>query len=45
MTLNPAKAPEAEEEEDDDVDLFGSDDEEEEIPGYLIEEVLRHAPE
>ncbi|EAQ83055.1 hypothetical protein CHGG_10873 [Chaetomium globosum CBS 148.51] len=28
VTLNPAKAPAAEEEEDDDVDLFGSDEEE-----------------
>jgi len=35
-TLNPAKAPAAEEEEDDDVDLFGSDDEEEDLEAERI---------
>jgi len=35
-TLNPAKAPAAEEEEDDEVDLFGSDDEEEDAEAERI---------
>jgi len=37
VTLNPAKAPEAEEDEDD-VDLFGSDDEEEDAEAAQIRE-------
>jgi elongation factor 1-beta len=36
VTLNPAKAPAAEEEEDDEVDLFGSDDEEEDAEADRI---------
>lgn len=35
-TLNPAKAPAAEEEDDEDVDLFGSDDEEEDAEAARI---------
>jgi elongation factor 1-beta len=35
-TLNPAKAPAAEEEDDDEVDLFGSDDEEEDLEAERI---------
>jgi len=35
-TLNPAKAPAAEEEEDEEVDLFGSDDEEEDAEAARI---------
>ena len=38
VTLNPAKAPAAEEEEDEDVDLFGSDDEEEDAEAVRIRE-------
>lgn len=37
MTLNPAKAPAAEE-EDDDVDLFGSDDEEEDAEAEKLKQ-------
>lgn len=37
VTLNPAKAPAAEE-EDDDVDLFGSDDEEEDAEAVRVRE-------
>jgi len=37
-TLNPAKAPAADEEEDEDVDLFGSDDEEEDAEAARIRE-------
>lgn len=37
-TLNPAKAPAADEEDDDDVDLFGSDDEEEDAEAVRIRE-------
>jgi elongation factor 1-beta len=36
VTLNPAKAPAAEEGDDDDVDLFGSDDEEEDAEAARI---------
>ncbi|KAM7197842.1 elongation factor 1-beta [Rhypophila sp. PSN 637] len=38
VTLNPAKAPAAEEEEDEDVDLFGSDDEEEDAEAVRVRE-------
>jgi len=38
VTINPAKAPAAEEEEDEDVDLFGSDDEEEDAEAVRIRE-------
>jgi len=38
VTLNPAKAPAAEEEEDEDVDLFGSDDEEEDAEADKLRE-------
>ena len=38
VTLNPAKAPAAEEEEDEDVDLFGSDDEEEDTEAARVRE-------
>ncbi|GAB1317355.1 Translation elongation factor 1 beta [Madurella fahalii] len=38
VTLNPAKAPAADEEEDEDVDLFGSDDEEEDAEAARIRE-------
>lgn len=37
-TLNPVKAPAAEEEDDDDVDLFGSDDEEEDAEAVRVRE-------
>ena len=40
LTVNPAKAPAADEEEDDDVDLFGSDDEEDEEAEKLKAERL-----
>ncbi|KAH6615445.1 hypothetical protein B0J18DRAFT_412827 [Chaetomium sp. MPI-SDFR-AT-0129] len=40
VTLNPAKAPAAEEEEDDDVDLFGSDEEEDAEAARVREERL-----
>ncbi|CAM1506776.1 Fc.00g064170.m01.CDS01 [Cosmosporella sp. VM-42] len=40
VTLNPAKAPEAEAEDDDDVDLFGSDEEEDEEAARVREERL-----
>ena len=36
MTLNPAKAPAAEEDDDEDVDLFGSDDEEEDAEAARV---------
>ncbi|KAK4229211.1 translation elongation factor 1 beta [Podospora fimiseda] len=38
VTINPAKAPAAEEEDDEDVDLFGSDDEEEDAEAARIRE-------
>ncbi|KAI1333427.1 hypothetical protein F5Y16DRAFT_355806 [Xylariaceae sp. FL0255] len=38
VTLNPAKAPDAEEGGDDDIDLFGSDDEEEDAEAVRIRE-------
>jgi elongation factor 1-beta len=37
-TLNPAKAPAAEESDEDDVDLFGSDDEEEDAEAARVRE-------
>lgn len=40
VTLNPAKAPAAEEEEDEDVDLFGSDEEEDPEAERIREERL-----
>lgn len=38
LTLNPAQAPEKEAEDDDEIDLFGSDDEEEDVEAARIKE-------
>ncbi|KAK3346177.1 hypothetical protein B0T25DRAFT_551314 [Lasiosphaeria hispida] len=38
LTINPAKAPAAEEEDDEDVDLFGSEDEEEDAEAARVRE-------